>query len=157
VPPARQPRRRWRAALALLPPQQARPFRGIRYISSEDGGRTVAEGQFPDGVGIGIRRTVLHGVLARRAEELGAVLHWGARATGLSPDGPLVGSDVLDEEELEGALGVKEGEGGDDGTGESGLAGAGGAGDEDVGDVGGGEAEEAADRKDTRFLIISHP
>jgi flavin-dependent dehydrogenase len=90
----------------VLPPEQARPFRGIRYISLEDGGRTVAEGQFLGGLGVGIRRTVLHGALVRRAEELGVVLQWGVRATGLSPDGPRVGGDVLEARWIVGADGL---------------------------------------------------
>jgi menaquinone-9 beta-reductase len=46
------------------------PFSGIRFIQ-EDG--SCAESQMPS-VGMGIRRTVLVEALARRAEELGAVL-----------------------------------------------------------------------------------
>jgi hypothetical protein len=51
----------------------------------------------------------------------------------------------VDEEELEGALGIVESQGGDDGAGQGRLAGAGGASDEDVGDVGRGKAEEQRD------------
>ena len=47
------------------------PFAGIRFIQ-EDG--SSAESRMPS-KGIGIRRTVLVEALARRAEELGAVLH----------------------------------------------------------------------------------
>ena len=46
------------------------PFRGIRFIQ-EDG--SSAESPMPS-IGMGIRRTVLVEMLARRAEELGAVL-----------------------------------------------------------------------------------
>jgi len=46
------------------------PFRGIRFIQ-EDG--SCAESAMPS-IGMGIRRTVLVEMLARRAEELGAVL-----------------------------------------------------------------------------------
>jgi flavin-dependent dehydrogenase len=46
------------------------PFRGIRFIQ-EDG--SCAESPMPS-IGLGIRRTVLIEMLARRAEELGAVL-----------------------------------------------------------------------------------
>ena len=63
------------AALGVAPPARSAPFRGIRYLS--DG--VVAEGDFPDGPGRGIRRTELHAALVRRAEELGVELVWGTR------------------------------------------------------------------------------
>ncbi len=60
-----------------------RPFRGIRYLDGE----TVAEGIFPGPPGLGVRRTALHAALARRAEEVGVALRWGAVATGLHAAG----------------------------------------------------------------------
>lgn len=63
------------AALGVAPPARSLPFRGIRYLS--DG--VVAEADFPDGPGRGIRRTELHAALLRRAEELGVELVWGTR------------------------------------------------------------------------------
>ncbi|MEO8197494.1 MAG: FAD-dependent monooxygenase [Thermoanaerobaculia bacterium] len=63
------------AVLGVLPPPRSLPFRGIRYLS--DG--VVAEADFPDGPGRGIRRTELHGALGRRAEEVGVELCWGTR------------------------------------------------------------------------------
>ncbi len=62
---------------------ETRPFRGVRYI---DGG-LVAEGAFPDRPGLGIRRTVLHEALVRRAESVGVELRWGTRVTGLAASG----------------------------------------------------------------------
>lgn len=57
------------------------PFYGIRYL---DGGEAlVAEGRFPGAPGRGVRRTALHRVLVRRAEEAGVDLRWGVRAQGL--------------------------------------------------------------------------
>ncbi|GAA4592841.1 NAD(P)/FAD-dependent oxidoreductase [Planotetraspora phitsanulokensis] len=44
-----------------------RPFRGIRYLD----GSHRAQAAFHDGLGIGVRRTVLHAALAERAEALG--------------------------------------------------------------------------------------
>jgi len=44
-----------------------RPFRGIRYLD----GFHRAQAAFRDGLGIGVRRTVLHAALADRAEDLG--------------------------------------------------------------------------------------
>jgi menaquinone-9 beta-reductase len=69
----------------------AAPFTGIRFIS---GGSNVAA-RFPNGVGLGVRRTALHELLARRAADAGATLLWGARVSGLAPFNVLVnGSKV---------------------------------------------------------------
>ncbi len=54
----------------------ARPFRGIRYID----GMTVAEADFVEGPGLGIRRTVLSSALWARAAELGVELHQDCEA-----------------------------------------------------------------------------
>jgi len=67
------------------------PFYGIRYLDvgvpgdpGRDGGEAlVAEGRFPGAPGRGVRRTALHRVLVRRAEEAGVDLRWGVRARGL--------------------------------------------------------------------------
>jgi len=48
---------------------RGRPFGGIRYLAN---GR-AAEARFPDGHGLGIRRTLLQEALATRATELGVV------------------------------------------------------------------------------------
>jgi len=66
-----------------LEPGQAMPFRGIRFL----GDGVSAEGTFPSGDGLGIRRTTLHRALSGRAEDLGAELRWGVKVTGLRPDG----------------------------------------------------------------------
>jgi len=66
-----------------LPADQAFPFRGIRF---SDAGSAVAA-SFPRGYGLGIRRTRLHQILVDRASELGVVMHWGARVTGITSDG----------------------------------------------------------------------
>ena len=58
-----------------LGPSQAVPFRGIRFIGE---GR-VAEGAFPQGYGLGIRRTTLHQALVERAAEAGVQSLWGTR------------------------------------------------------------------------------
>ena len=59
------------------------PFRGIRYVD----GLSVAEGVFPDQLGLGIRRTELHAALCLRAEMLGVELRWGERIRGIKSDG----------------------------------------------------------------------
>ena len=65
------------AALARLGIQiereQAFPILGIRFV----GDGASVEASFPAGFGFGMRRTVLHRVLADRAAELGVKLLWG--------------------------------------------------------------------------------
>lgn len=73
------------------------PFRGVRYIGSQ----VVAEGRFKSGVGLGIRRSILHAELSRRAAELGVDLRWGVTVRGFDGDdvetdtGPLRGRWVV--------------------------------------------------------------
>lgn len=56
-----------------------RPFHGIRYLD----GPIEAVGRFRDISGLGVRRTVLHEALTRRAEDLGVDLLWGITAEGI--------------------------------------------------------------------------
>ena len=80
-----------------LRPDECRRFVGIRYVE----GKLVAEGRFPDGAGLGIRRLVLAERLLERARELGVVVRSGCPAEGWeedgtgvwvhTPDGPLRG------------------------------------------------------------------
>lgn len=55
----------------------AQPFRGIRFCH----GKHSVEADFPRGTGLGIRRTTLHHLMVRRAEEMGVRLEWGARVS----------------------------------------------------------------------------
>ena len=50
-------------------------FRGIRFVGPSDS----VEALFPNGIGRGIRRTLLHDALIRRATEAGASLCWNTR------------------------------------------------------------------------------
>lgn len=50
-------------------------FHGIRFVGAED----AVEARFPNGGGRGIRRTLLHEALIRRAEDVGAELAWETR------------------------------------------------------------------------------
>ncbi len=83
------------AALAALGVQvdarRSAPFRGIRFLN----GFEEVEGDFPTGVGYGIRRPVLHQWLVDRAIECGVAMNWGRRITGLSPKGLLVEGEVV--------------------------------------------------------------
>lgn len=67
----------------ILPADQTFPFRGIRFSDPN----AAVEASFPQGRGLAIRRTRLHQILVDHAAELGVVMHWGTRVTGLTPDG----------------------------------------------------------------------
>jgi menaquinone-9 beta-reductase len=58
-------------------------FQGIQF--AQDDLRVTAD--FPDGAGIGIRRTVLHELLIREAEKCGVALLWKTPVTGIAADG----------------------------------------------------------------------
>ncbi len=62
-----------------LGPAQAVPFHGIRFVGE---GR-IATGAFPEGYGLGIRRTTLHAALVKRAEEVAVRSLWAARVTNI--------------------------------------------------------------------------
>lgn len=63
--------------LGLAVESSAYPFRGIRFCHGE---RSV-EADFPMGTGLGIRRTTLHRMMVRRAEEMGVRLQWGVHVS----------------------------------------------------------------------------
>ena len=71
-----------------LAPERCHPFHGIRYIDALTGPvQQIAEGDFPTGSGLGIRRTELQSALLTRAEALGATLCWGEEIEGISQAG----------------------------------------------------------------------
>jgi flavin-dependent dehydrogenase len=84
-----------RAALAQLgisvPPEDSHPFRGISFAS---GGLRVAA-SFPNGEGIGVRRTILHRLMVARAEAVGVSLLWQTPVSGLHVDGVLLGKQLI--------------------------------------------------------------
>lgn len=57
-------------------------FRGIRFI----GPHHASTADFPAGVGIGVRRTVLHQALCERAQALGIRMLWESRVSGIGHD-----------------------------------------------------------------------
>ena len=62
-----------------IPREAGYAFRGIRFM----GGETQVNADFPDGEGLGLRRTVLHEMLLRQVEEAGVDLRWEAPITGI--------------------------------------------------------------------------
>jgi flavin-dependent dehydrogenase len=71
------------AALGVTIPESAcHPFQGIRFL----GCGVSASAQFPSGVGLGVRRTILHDLMCAEAGRLGVELLWGKRAWGLGKE-----------------------------------------------------------------------
>ena len=80
----------------------SRPFSGIRFCEA---GRSIAA-RFPQGAGLGVRRTDLHRLLADRAAAAGVRLLWGTRAEAVAPRGVSVGGDFVRARWIVGADGV---------------------------------------------------
>jgi len=84
-----------RAALEKLririPTEVAHPFRGIRFVS---GGLSV-DASFPNGDGIGMRRTVLHRIMVAKAEAVGVSLLWQTPVSGLHSEGVQLGKHIV--------------------------------------------------------------
>jgi flavin-dependent dehydrogenase len=57
-------------------------FRGIRLVGPQDS----VDGLFPEGEGLGIRRTVLHPILVEQASRAGVEMLWGEPVTGIAGD-----------------------------------------------------------------------
>ena len=77
------------------------PFRGIRFVS---GGLSVDAG-FPQGPGLGVRRTALHRTMVAHAEAAGVTLLWRTPVTGLHPQGVCLGNNVVRSRWIVGADG----------------------------------------------------
>jgi menaquinone-9 beta-reductase len=57
-------------------------LRGIRFVEAD----LAAEASFPEGHGLGLRRTRLHRLLAERAHDAGVVLRWRTQVDFSDPD-----------------------------------------------------------------------
>jgi len=75
----------------VLPPNAGFPMTGIRFLGAD----AAVEASFPNGIGVGIRRRVLHEALTRSAEAAGAALMWGARVTGPFSGGVMINGQPL--------------------------------------------------------------
>ncbi len=80
-------------------------FRGIRFNNPAH--RVHAD--FPNGTGIGVRRTKLHGLIADRAREAGVPVLWGSRAKLLDNRSALVNGRTISFRYLVGADGQASG------------------------------------------------
>ena len=77
-------------------------FRGVRFVD----GSVQLQADFPAGQGIGIRRTVLHELLATHAKHCGVELLWRAPVTGISPEGVQLPGLTLKARWIVGADGI---------------------------------------------------
>lgn len=77
-------------------------FRGVRFLSGGIG----VEASFPNsGFGRGIRRTVLHRLIAERASAMGIDLLWNTPVTAFAPGGVLLGKHKVNARWIVGADG----------------------------------------------------
>src|SRR5208282_6119377 len=66
-------------------------FRGIRFVE----GSVRAEADFPEGPGLGIRRTALHEKMVTRATQCGVEFLWNTAVTGLCAEGVVAGGRTI--------------------------------------------------------------
>ncbi|HEY6338705.1 MAG TPA: NAD(P)/FAD-dependent oxidoreductase [Candidatus Sulfotelmatobacter sp.] len=86
-----------------LKPGDGYPFRGIRFLSSG----LAADALFPSrGVGISVRRTTLHRIMAERAADEGVDLLWRTAVNGLSADAVHLGNRTVHAKWIVGADGA---------------------------------------------------
>jgi menaquinone-9 beta-reductase len=76
-------------------------FRGIRFTD----GQSSVVADFPNGTGIGLRRTVLHNLLVERAKEVGVSFLWGMKRTRLEEGGIVVDGKLMKPRLIVGADG----------------------------------------------------
>jgi flavin-dependent dehydrogenase len=81
----------------------AREFRGIRF-HDDAGGRV--DGSFPNGCGLGIRRTALHERMIESAAAAGVRLLWGTRVTDFTPAGAVANGRLIRARWIVGADGT---------------------------------------------------
>jgi flavin-dependent dehydrogenase len=81
--------------------EHAFPFRGIRFLAPG----TSASASFPSGCGLGMRRPVLHQLLADRAADAGVRFLWGARVSGINREGVVVNGGLVRSRWIVGADG----------------------------------------------------
>ena len=77
-------------------------LRGIRFVNAGD----RAHADFPAGLGLGLRRLVLHEKLIERARELGTRLFWKTPVTGLCKTGVIARGQVVRARWIVGADGI---------------------------------------------------
>jgi 2-polyprenyl-6-methoxyphenol hydroxylase-like FAD-dependent oxidoreductase len=86
-----------------IPEDRAAKFRGIRFRGADN---TVCA-DFPGGSGLGVRRTVLHPLMAGAAADAGVELLWGSPVTGLDANSVTVGGTAWKTRWIIGADGAQ--------------------------------------------------
>jgi flavin-dependent dehydrogenase len=86
-----------------IPNEAGAAFRGIRFY----GGENIVESDFPDGKGLGVRRTVLQQLLVAYAEQVGVQLLWRTPVTGLKNNKVQLGRRELKARWIAGADGLQ--------------------------------------------------
>jgi menaquinone-9 beta-reductase len=81
--------------------REAVPLHGIRFVS----GGLSAEARFAGAPGLGIRRTVLQGLLVERAAGLGVAMRWGTRVDSIDAGCVSLGGDAVTYKWIVGADG----------------------------------------------------
>jgi menaquinone-9 beta-reductase len=84
-----------------IPSELGFRFKGIRFADTQSS--VVAD--FPNGTGIGLRRTVLHNVLVERATKVGVSLFWGAKRTRLEAASIVIDGAIMKPKLVVGADG----------------------------------------------------
>lgn len=85
-----------------IPAGSSYAFRGVRFLS----GCSSVDAAFPRGEsGLGIRRTVLHALMAEHASQLGIECLWHTPVTGIFSDAVRLGSDTIRSKWIIGADG----------------------------------------------------
>jgi flavin-dependent dehydrogenase len=84
-------------------PEDGCAFRGIRFVEDN----CVVEANFPDGHGLGIRRTVLHEKMVERAADFDIKFLWNTPVTGICSEGVLVRSQLISAKWVIGADGIR--------------------------------------------------
>jgi len=71
------------------------PFEGIRFCDGSAAPSGQVEAPFPNGHGIGMRRTALHQLMVEHAAAAGVDLAWGVRITGLGSESVRAGDRIV--------------------------------------------------------------
>jgi menaquinone-9 beta-reductase len=80
---------------------QGHPFRGIRFCDRD----SAVEAAFPNGHGLGMRRTALHQMMVNQAIDAGVRLAWGVRVTGITAEGVIADDRLVRARWIAGADG----------------------------------------------------
>jgi menaquinone-9 beta-reductase len=86
-----------------LPAGTGHVLRGIRFVE----GDTDVAAEFPDGLGIGIRRTLLHSLLIRKAQDCGVTLLWKTPVLGIEGDRVILNNRTVRARWIVGADGTQ--------------------------------------------------